>query len=75
MFPKALRTLAKVYRCLGPLFWRECALNRREFAFGCCILFPIYPTGSLWCRQSQQSFNTLTSLLFSFSLTTREIYN
>jgi hypothetical protein len=28
--------------------------------FGCCILLRIYPTGSLWCRQSQQNFNTLT---------------
>jgi hypothetical protein len=30
------------------------------FTFGCCILLHIYPTGSLWCRQSQQSFDTLT---------------
>jgi hypothetical protein len=32
------------------------------FTFGCCILLRIYPTGSLWRRQSQQSFNTLTSI-------------
>jgi hypothetical protein len=30
------------------------------FTFGCCILLRIYPTGSIWCRQSQQSFNTST---------------
>jgi hypothetical protein len=28
------------------------------------------PTGSLWCRRSQQSFNTSTHFLFSFLLTT-----
>jgi hypothetical protein len=38
------------------------------FTFGCCILLHIYPTGSLWRRQSQQSFNTSTPSLFSFSL-------
>jgi hypothetical protein len=32
------------------------------FTFGCCILLRIYLTGSLWCRRSQQSFNTSTSL-------------
>jgi hypothetical protein len=34
------------------------------FTFGCCILLRIYPTGSLWCRQSQQSFNMLTRFYF-----------
>jgi hypothetical protein len=34
------------------------------FTFRCCILLRIYPTGSLWCRQSQQSFNTLTPFYF-----------
>jgi hypothetical protein len=34
------------------------------FTFGCCILLRIYPTGSLWCRQSQQSFNTSTRFYF-----------
>jgi hypothetical protein len=34
------------------------------FIFGCCILLHIYPTGSLWRRQSQQSFNTLTHFYF-----------
>jgi hypothetical protein len=34
------------------------------FTFGCCILLRIYPTGSLWRRQLQQSFNTLTPLYF-----------
>jgi hypothetical protein len=33
------------------------------FTFGCCILLHSYPTGSLWCRQLQQSFNTSTYLL------------
>jgi hypothetical protein len=33
---------------------------------GCCILLRIYPTGSLWCRQSQQSFNTSTPPFFIF---------
>jgi hypothetical protein len=36
------------------------------FTFGCCILLRIYPTGSLWCRQSQQSFNTSTPPFFIF---------
>jgi hypothetical protein len=39
------------------------------FTFGCCILLCIYPTGSLWLHQSQQSFNTLTRFYFP-SLTT-----
>jgi hypothetical protein len=36
------------------------------FTFECCILLRIYLTDSLWRRQSQQSFNTLTpfNLLF-----------
>jgi hypothetical protein len=34
------------------------------FTFGCCILLRIYPTGSSWRRQSQQSFNTLTRFYF-----------
>jgi hypothetical protein len=34
------------------------------FTFGCCILLHIYPTGSLWCRRSQQSFNTSTRFYF-----------
>jgi hypothetical protein len=34
--------------------------------FGCCILSSIYLTGSLWRRQSQQSFNTLTPFNFLF---------
>jgi hypothetical protein len=34
------------------------------FTFECCILLRIYPTGSLWRRQSQQSFNTLTPFYF-----------
>jgi hypothetical protein len=36
------------------------------FTFECCILLCIYPTGSLWRRQSQQSFNTLTPFNFFF---------
>jgi hypothetical protein len=36
------------------------------FTFGCCILLRIYLTGSLWRRQSQQSFNTLTPFNFFF---------
>jgi hypothetical protein len=40
--------------------------RRMIFTFGCCILLRIYLTGSLWRRQSQQSFNTLTPFLFSF---------
>jgi hypothetical protein len=41
------------------------------FTFGSCILLRIYPTGSLWRRQSQQSFNMLTPpFLFSFSFST-----
>jgi hypothetical protein len=43
------------YRCLG---------KQPLFTFGCCILLRIYPTCSLWCRQSQQSFNTLTPFYF-----------
>jgi hypothetical protein len=31
---------------------------------GCCILLHIYPIGSLWFRQSQQSFNTSTRFYF-----------
>jgi hypothetical protein len=40
------------------------SLYVKFFTFGCCILLHIYPTGSLWCRQSQQSFNTLTPYYF-----------
>jgi hypothetical protein len=41
--------------------------TREIFTFGCCILLRIYPTGSLWRRQSQQSFNTSTPpFYFSF---------
>jgi hypothetical protein len=36
------------------------------FTFECCILLRIYLTGSLWRRQSQQSFNTLTPFNFLF---------
>jgi hypothetical protein len=36
------------------------------FTFECCILLRIYLTCSLWCRQSQQSFNTLTPFNFPF---------
>jgi hypothetical protein len=36
------------------------------FTFECCILLHIYLTGSLWHRQSQQSFNTLTPFNFLF---------
>jgi hypothetical protein len=39
------------------------------FTFGCCILLRIYPTGSLWCRQSQQSFNTSIPPFLFFLLT------
>jgi hypothetical protein len=42
-------------------------LVRRDFfTFECCILLRIYLTGSLWRRQSQQSFNTLTTFNFLF---------
>jgi hypothetical protein len=37
------------------------------FTFECCILLRIYPTGFLWCRQSQQSFNMSTPPLFSLT--------
>jgi hypothetical protein len=36
------------------------------FTSECCILLRIYLTDSLWCRQSQQSFNTLTPFNFLF---------
>jgi hypothetical protein len=36
------------------------------FTFECCILLRIYLTDSLWRRQSQQSFNTLTPFNFPF---------
>jgi hypothetical protein len=39
------------------------------FTFGCCILLCIYPTGSLWCRRSQRSFNTSTPPFLFFLLT------
>jgi hypothetical protein len=39
------------------------------FTFGCCILLCIYPTGSLWRRQLQQSFNTSTPPSLFFLLT------
>jgi hypothetical protein len=35
----------------------------RVFTFGCCILLHIYITGSLWGRQSQQSFNTINGII------------
>jgi hypothetical protein len=37
------------------------------YTFECCILLRIYLTGSLWRRQSQQSFNTLTPFNFFFT--------
>jgi hypothetical protein len=39
------------------------------FISGCCILLRIYPTGSLWFRQSQQSFNMSLPLFYFPSLT------
>jgi hypothetical protein len=36
------------------------------FTSECCILLRIYITASLWRRQSQQSFNTLTPFNFLF---------
>jgi hypothetical protein len=39
------------------LYWLCSYLRLRWiFTFGCCILLRIYLTGSLWFRQSQQSF-------------------
>jgi hypothetical protein len=50
------------FRCivfpLWNIFW--------FFTCGCCILLRIYLTGSLWRRQSQQSFNILTLFNFLF---------
>jgi hypothetical protein len=49
--------------------------DAKEFlSFGCCILLRIYPTGSLWRRQSQQSFNMSTPPFFLFFRVTRDIF-
>jgi hypothetical protein len=47
-----------------------CIQFENIFTFGCCILLRIYLTGSLWCRQSQQSFNKSLPLFYipSYSL-------
>jgi hypothetical protein len=45
------------------------ALSLLICTFGCCILLRIYPTGSLLCCQSQQSFNTSTPPFLFFLLT------
>jgi hypothetical protein len=44
----------------------KCSRNVSFFTFEYCILLLIYLTGSLWRRQSQQSFNTLTPFKFLF---------
>jgi hypothetical protein len=49
----------KVYVVLN-----ETRLMVYDFTFECCILLRIYLTYSLWRRQSQQSFNTLTPFNF-----------
>jgi hypothetical protein len=41
-------------------------MNFIIFTFEYCILLRIYLSGSLWRRQSQQSFNTLTPFNFLF---------
>jgi hypothetical protein len=67
-FALAGQTVSSAYYC-DYLRWlwkraktspRTLATEKLIFTFGCCILLRIYPTGSLWCRQSQQSFNTST---------------
>jgi hypothetical protein len=60
------------YKCRNQITVYSCTLRnklRRIFTFGCCILLRIYPTGSLWCRQSQQSLQYVNSPFFIFLLT------
>jgi hypothetical protein len=47
--------------------WRTASLYWNSVQITACT-WPLNPTGSLWRRQSQQSFNTSTPPLFSFSL-------
>jgi hypothetical protein len=65
------------------VIFAECFTNRLKCERGKLEQL-VHPTGSLWRRQSQQSFNTLTPFNFHFLLTTcfgpygpssREIYN
>jgi hypothetical protein len=64
----SLRTIFVSVHC-GPLYCTQVTyIICFFFTFGCCIPLHISPAGSLWRLQSQQSFNTSTPPLFSFSL-------
>jgi hypothetical protein len=52
-----------------PMEYKEETLNNHKKNHRIYIYIYIYPTGSLWRRQSQQSFNVSTPPFLFFSLT------